>query len=345
MKARLLNYLVCPRCKAKLHCTVYEEDSSLPWSEILEGCLKCEGCGCEYPISGGVPRLLTEQLPDVVRKTVDGFGWEWQTFNEKIQDTYMTDKTNFFDFIHPISEDFFEGKFVLDAGCGMGRFLRLGAEFGSRDIIGVDLSKSVDAAYMNTRTLPNAHIVQADIFALPFIIKFDYIFSIGVLQFLFDPQKGFSGLIKLLKAGGSISVWVYSKENNGWIIRLLSPLRQHITSRLPRPVLYFLSNIIGAFLYACLKLIYKPANEWNLGIDLESWLPYNDYLYYSSQLTYSSLVSVIFDHLVPKIVVYLSKEELEAWFLEENMSSTVITSRNNMSWRGLGTLATSQETP
>jgi SAM-dependent methyltransferase len=306
--------------------------------------LKCEDCGDEYPISKGIPRILIGQLPDAVHRTVVGFGWEWETFNDIIQDTYMTNKSNFFDFIHPVSEDFFEDKFVLDAGCGMGRFLRLGAEFGSRDIIGVDLSKSVDAAYANTRALPNAHVVQADIFALPFIVKFDYIFSIGVLQFLFDPQKGFSELIKVLKAGGSISVWVYSKENNGWIIRLLSPLRQYITSRLPRPVLYLFSSVVGAFLYICIKLIYKPANEWNLGVDLGSWLPYNDYLYYISQLTYSSLVSVIFDHLVPQIVVYLSKDELEAWFLEEGISSVVITSRNNMSWRGLGTLATSQGT-
>lgn len=109
----------------------------------------------------------------------------------------MTGKNNFLDFIYPIIEEFFEDKFVLDAGCGMGRFLKLAAELGSRDVIGIDLSQSVEAAYRNTRTLPNAHVVQADIMALPFITKFDYIFSIGVLQFLSEPREGFHRLSQL----------------------------------------------------------------------------------------------------------------------------------------------------
>jgi hypothetical protein len=87
-----------------------------------------------------------------------------------------------------------------------------------------------------------------------------------------------------------------------------------------------------------LKLIYKPANENKLYPKLGRFLPYNDYLYYSSRLNYASLVSVIFDHLVPQLTAYISKEEFESWFIEENLAEVIITARNNMSWRGLGTL-------
>jgi hypothetical protein len=66
-------------------------------------------------------------------------------------------------------------------------------------------------------------------------------------------------------------------------------------------------------------------------------LPYNEYLYYTSQLTYTSLVSVIFDHLAPRLTEYISKEEFEAWFLSENLHSITITARNGMSWRGYAT--------
>ena len=84
--------------------------------------------------------MIGGHLSNEVRKTVEGFGWQWHKFSDQIQDTYMTSKTNFLDFIYPVTEDFFKHKFVLDAGCGMGRFLKLATEFGSRDVIGVDLS-------------------------------------------------------------------------------------------------------------------------------------------------------------------------------------------------------------
>jgi SAM-dependent methyltransferase len=270
-----------------------------------------------------------------VQSTVAGFGWEWLKFDNQIQDTYMTGKNNFLDFIYPITVTHFIDKLVLDAGCGMGRFLRLGAEFGSRDIIGVDLSDSVEAAYQNTRMLPNAHVVQADIHSLPFLSEFDYIFSVGVLHHLPSPQQGFICLARLLKDGGQLSAWVYGEENNSWVIRFLSPIRLHLTSRLPRPILYGISHILGIFLFLCIKLIYQPANEGQLC--LRHWLPYNDYLYYSVNLSYKSLVSVIFDHLAPKLSAYISRECFANWFQSENFGDIVITPRNNMSWRGLGT--------
>lgn len=311
-------------------------DTGLPWPEVLEGSLTCEFCAQEYSIRQGVPRVITGSLPEGIQQTVEGFGWEWQTFDSRIQDTYMTEKANFLDFITPVAPGFFAGKVVLDAGCGMGRFLRLGADFGSQDIIGVDLSSSVDVAYRYVRHLPNAHVIQADIMALPLKPLFDYIFSVGVLQFLEQPQAGFDCLARLLRDEGTISIWVYARENNGWVIRLISPVRQYVTSRLPRSLLYSLSHGLGLLLYPLINWVYKPANEVKLPVNLARILPYNDYLYYSSRLNYGALVSVIFDHLVPSLVTYLSKEELTGWFPADQFSSVTITSRNNMSWRAYG---------
>lgn len=335
MKQRLLKYLVCPSCKEALRCNVYQEDHTLPWPEIREGLLMCEPCGRDYQIRKGVPRMLIGEQPAEVHDTVNSFGWQWLTFDEKIQDTYMTGKDHFLDFIHPVTEDFFKEKMVLDAGCGMGRFLNWGAAFGSRAIIGVDLSESVEAAYRHTREVPNAHVVQADIMALPFEEQFDYIYSVGVLHHLVDPKAGFSRLADLLRHHGKISAWVYSREHNGWVIHLLSPLRKYVTSRLPKPVLLFLSHLLGLPLYALLQGIYKPINE--LRPALGRFLPYNAYLYYSSRLPYTALVSVVFDHLVPQLAAYISRGRFESWFRDEKLADVTITSRNNMSWRGLGT--------
>src|SRR5436305_12843418 len=46
------------------------------------------------------------------------------------------------------------GAVVLDAGCGMGRYLRVAAEGGPRALVGLDLSGAVFAARDPTRDLP-----------------------------------------------------------------------------------------------------------------------------------------------------------------------------------------------
>jgi SAM-dependent methyltransferase len=316
-------------------------DETLTWSEIISGRLRCPACSLSYPIVEGVPRLLVGNLTGRTHNTVEGFGYEWQIFDQQIQNSFATNRELFRDFLHPADKTYFKDKIVLDAGCGMGRFLKLGAEFGSGMIIGVDMSDAAYVAYRNTRLLKNAHVVQADIMALPFSLKFDYVFSVGVLHHLEKPQLGFSRLADRLARNGQISVWVYSKENNGWVIRLISPIRTHITSHWPRPVLYYVSRVLGALIYLCLQLVYKPANQHRLGVRLRlhRFLPYNDYLSYSARLNYPSLVMVIFDHLVPQLSAYISRDELRTWFDDAGLAVNDISFRNAMSWRGLGTRA------
>ena len=85
---------------------------------------------------------------------------------------------------------------------------------------------------------PNVHLVQADVFRLPFEEKtFDYIYSIGVLHHTPDCGAAFKRLPGLLKPGGKIAVFVYTayeaqeQINRAW---------RSITTRLPKRLLYFL---------------------------------------------------------------------------------------------------------
>jgi hypothetical protein len=43
------------------------------------------------------------------------------------------------------------------------------------------------------------------------------------------------------KPGGRVLIWVYGAENNGWIVNLLTPLRQALFSRLPIGFVHHLS--------------------------------------------------------------------------------------------------------
>jgi len=147
----------------------------------------------------------------------------------------------FLDWISPIEPAFFEGKLVLDAGCGIGRHAFFAARYGAKDVVAMDLSAAVETAFRNIGRLPNAHVIQADILAPPFARAagkgaFDFIYSIGVLHHLPDPEAGFRSLVRCLRPGGTFFGWVYGYENNALVHRVIDPVRRRVTSRLPPPL-------------------------------------------------------------------------------------------------------------
>ena len=60
------------------------------------------------------------------------------------------------------------GAVVLDAGCGMGRYLRVAAEARARLVVGLDLSEAVAAARDLTADLPGVALVRGDLLRPPF---------------------------------------------------------------------------------------------------------------------------------------------------------------------------------
>jgi SAM-dependent methyltransferase len=134
------------------------------------------------------------------------------------------------------------GKVVLDAGCGMGRYLRIAAESPARLIVGVDLSLAVVAARELTDGLPNVSIVRGDLLRLPFAPgTFDAIYSLGVLDHTPDPRRAFLALAGLLRPGGRIAIWVYPRERR--IVEAIMGLQRAVSTRLPLALLEPLCRI------------------------------------------------------------------------------------------------------
>lgn len=151
-------------------------------------------------------------------------------------------------------------------------------------IVGIDLSFAVDAAFKNMGLRQNVHLIQADIFKLPFKEEvFDYIFSIGVLHHTPDTKKAFQCLPKFLKKDGEIAIWVYSNE--GFLVRMfnaVSACYRFFTTRMPKRLLYRLSYVsvplyypkmipgIGHFLGMILPTSTHPIREWRI-LDTFDW--------------------------------------------------------------------------
>lgn len=132
------------------------------------------------------------------------------------------------------------GARVLDAGCGMGRYLRVAAEAGAR-VIGLDLSWALQAARELTAGLAGVDLVRGDLLRPPLATgSFDQIYSLGVLDHTPDPRRAFLALAPLLKPGGRIVIWVYPKEKPA--VERIMNLHRAISKRLPLGVLMALSR-------------------------------------------------------------------------------------------------------
>jgi len=334
MKRTLLDYLACPICDGHIDLASVSADDGV---EIFSGELQCASCAKTFPIVRGVPRFadLTDVEADK-QATAENFGWSWQQF---AHDDARYEQ-QFLDWVAPVQPGFFAGKVVLEGGCGKGRHTRRIAGWGTKDIVSVDLSAAVEVAFAATRNIENAHVVQADIYHLPFRRVFDYAFSVGVLHHLPNPREGFKSLVSKVKSGGHASAWVYGAENNAWIVRFVNPVRR-ITSRMSRRLLYHLAKIPAAIMYSTTKIIYGPLNRSRRGETLARHLFYNDYLNYISSFNWREQHSIVFDHLVAPTAFYISREDFEEWWHDIRATGVVIAWHNKNSWRGFGELTDS----
>jgi len=330
MKERLLDLLACPTCGGDIllaYASKYDD------KEIMDGVLSCKKCSREYKIVGGVPRFADlAKIEEDKAETAENFGWQWTHFtqeNEQYADQFLG-------WMQPVTRDFFEGKIVLEGGCGKGRHTKLAAEWGAKEVVGIDLGDGVESAYAATRHLPNVHIVQCDIYKLPFTRKFDYAFSVGVLHHTPDPKRAFVSLAGKVKKGGHISAWVYGAENNEWITKYVDPVREGFTSKISQPMLYQLSKLPTLSVFLTTKLVYRPANI--VAKPVAKRLFYNDYLNHLGTFGWREQHNIVFDHLVAPTAFYVSKEDFVSWWEEIKAKDVEIIWHNQNSWCGFGKL-------
>ena len=136
------------------------------------------------------------------------------------------------------------GKRLLDAGCGMGRYLRVVSGFQPARLVGIDLSGAVRAARDATDNLPHVQIIRGDLLCPPFpTSSFDLIYSLGVLDHTPDPRAAFLALARLLAPNGRIVVWVYQKERV--LLERMKDVQRSVSTRLPLSVLVGLCRIMS----------------------------------------------------------------------------------------------------
>ena len=347
MRGELAAQLRCPSCGGTLAPTVFEGEGE----SIREGILRCT-CGRNFPVVAGVPRLLPDDLaptlvdeqPGFFRRhpellpgaaeekrpaslsTLRAFGDEWRRFPE-LHAVHQRIFQWYFDGPCPVR---WEGLHVLDAGCGMGRWLHFARAAGAK-IVGMDVSPAIDVAAGRE----GVDLVQADLRHPPLRPgSFDLVYCLGVLHHLEEPLRGLRALASLVRPGGELRIYVYrSLDGEAWFRRALlgsvACLRR-VTTRLP----FWAVNVVAT----TIALVATPLFLWprrlvrgsTLGERLTRGLPLVQY----ADVPFRMLVAEQFDRLVAPLEGRYRAEEVRAWY--EAIGFDLVDLRPGLGWRAIG---------
>lgn len=244
MRRWLLDLLACPACGGGGRLHLLEQAGE--GDEIESGSLLCDACRGRWPIRDGIPRFV-----GAAQDYAAAFGWQWRRWR-----TIQIDHLNG----HRFSEErllrdsgwaraWFDGKTILDVGCGAGRFADVMGELGAR-VVAVDLSAAIDACRETcARHAGRVQCVQGSIYGLPLRAgAFDAVHCAGVIQHTPDPIRTMTILPAYLRPGGRLAYNFYEQH---WTrkLQLGKLVLRSFTPRLSPAALLTLSRALVAVFF------------------------------------------------------------------------------------------------
>ena len=127
-------------------------------------------------------------------------------------------------------------------------------------------------------------------------------------------------LVKAVKPGGKLLVWLYGYENNEWLIRYFNPVRKFLFSKMPLPLVYGLSFPATAMLWSFLKLGFGRT----------------EYMCLIRSFSFRHLRAIVYDHMIPIIALYYTKNEAIRLLEESGLVDISAHWVNEMSWTVIG---------
>ncbi len=339
-REKLLARLRCPACQG----TLSFAETNGKFAD-LEG-LVCTECGMQFPVKDGIPRLLLPPLREALLdngrasgvdatqvETALSFGFEWHRFPEM----YREWEKQFLDYMQPHDAEFFRGKPILDAGCGNGRFAYYAGKYGA-DVWALDLGPAVEVARKNTESVGSVQVIQADLYKPPFAFEsFDFIYSIGVLHHLPEPEAAFTNLLRYLKPGGEIQIYLYWKPERQPIKAAMLAgvaVARKMTTHLPHSAVHALSYPLAAGVYISLVWPYRIMRHMPGLKGLAEKFPMKQY----AKFPFRVCVNDQLDRFSAPIENRYTRADVEEWLRRAGLESRRV--GENSGWVGTGRKAT-----
>ena len=314
-------------------------------TEITEGVLRCAGCRREYPIIEGIPRFTPDvqsDYPEFFRKHAGQFRQSTQSDLKNFEELHTRTKRSFgYQWLRYRVSDHEEnrqhfyrrtgtqpstlpGQLFFEAGCGMGRYLKVIGEQPGAEVVGLDLSLAVNRARAENRSNPRVHVIQGNILELPLRPEcFDHVYSIGVLHHTPSTEEAFKSIVKLVKPGGRVSIWVYHlwgppgqrgfKALHARLRGRVSDTLRLLTTRLPHPVLHYLCYVAAPLGWIQMRIRKLPAPLRLLLLPL-TLLPVSPHPEWRVRLCDT------FDWYSPRFQWKHSVEEAAGWFEDAGLA-------------------------
>lgn len=322
MNSQFIERLRCPRSGQRLTISTDNlEDNS--------DCYLCsEDRKHKYPITGGVVRFVTNS------NYADNFGMQWNRFSRTQLDSHSgcpVSSKRFWSATNWEAEDLID-KWVLDVGCGSGRFAEVALEAGA-NVVALDYSSAVDACVQNLGHHQKLHVVQGNIYALPFAHQsFDFVYSLGVLQHTPEVGSAFFALPPMLKSRGKICVDYYEQSFRSYFLPKywLRPL----TKRMHPERLF---RIVEMLLPVLLPLSDAVSSIPGIGMKLKRLVPvanYNNELPLSEEQIREWALLDTFDWLSPAYDNPQTYETVKKWMNESGLSQIEVCRAGHLVCRG-----------
>jgi len=325
MHPALLEILRCPVTGKSLRLEPLEEKAG----QIYSGWLVSEGNGQRYAIRQFIPRFVP------MANYAESFSLQWNVFAQTQLDSHSG---------HPISATRFWGatewkpealrdQYVLDVGCGAGRFAEVALDAGAK-VIALDYSNAVEACYENLQKYSKRlHVIQGDIYGLPLRRNsFSFVYCLGVLQHTPDVAGAFAALPPMLASGGSLVVDVYRKSASRMLLPKywLRPLTRRIANetlfqilRRAVPTMFNISCMVGRLpLLGCtLRRLIPVAN-------------YTDILPLTSRQLLEWALLDTFDWLSPRYDKPQTAATLRRWLSDAGLTDVEVEQVGHLVGRG-----------
>jgi SAM-dependent methyltransferase len=273
--------------------------------------------------------LSCEEQADVKRQTAQRFGWLWAQ-----SDPARAPADSHYHKVRELLPTHHERGRVLDAGCGDGVDTLHLASSNNCQVVAVELSQEgVAQTARRTSGCHNVMVVRADLEHLPIQDGvFDFVYSYGVLHHLPHPELGFRELVRVLRPGGALAIYVYEDFSTRTpferlLLRLVSAGRR-ATVRIPGQLLYRLCQLASPFVFAGFALSARALARFEATRTLSQRIPFR---HATSPM---SLTGDLYDRFAAPIECRYSRSEVERWFQQAGCSDVMVAPLRG--WVGYG---------
>jgi len=318
VKLSLLSHLACPQCGNKMRVNSHEVVMGTCRSadDISQGVLFCHFMHHSYEIVKGVPVLIPPNMSADQTQVAEAFARKWGMIPNYGHDVATRDFQHEW-YLQRFGwkttdhlKQFLETKErILDAGCGLGRDVKLYAESTRGTVFGVDISDGVLLAQEKLGHLPNVHIVKADMTRLPFPADyFDFIACDQALHHTPNTHDSFMKLVHHLRPRGHIAVYVYSKK--GIARETADDLMRKYTTEMSHDDCVTFSAACAIFGQMVSKLNLEMQRDiyWNVFK-----------CFWNKDYDFSTNVAINFDWYRPKYAWRHTPEEVRIWCEEAGL--------------------------